>query len=141
VITGGKGDDILTGGEGADTYNYSAGDGNDTINLSNDGETDTLSLKDISKEQISLTKSGKDLQVNFSDLMGSLNLPNYFDDQFNDTDFIIDANDEFQMQLSRNSAKMAEIIAGMASDDDDGGSVNGNSQITTQVDASALADL
>ncbi|WP_150468382.1 calcium-binding protein [Francisella sp. SYW-9] len=143
VITGGQGDDILAGGAGSDTYEYSTGDGNDTINLAGDGSTDTLKLNDISKDDILISRSDNDLEINFHDQLSSLIVDDYFESQFNNDSLIIDTNDEFQMLLGANANKMAEILAANTSSDEDidGGSVDGSNQITTQVDASQLADL
>ncbi|MED7820292.1 MULTISPECIES: calcium-binding protein [unclassified Francisella] len=141
ILIGGQGDDILAGGAGSDTYEYSTGDGNDTINLAGGGSTDTLKLNDISKDDILFSRADNDLQINFRDQLSSIIVDDYFESQYNDA-LIIDANDEFQMQLAANANKMAEILAANVSDDDiDGGSVGGSNQVTTQVDASQLADL
>ena len=143
TIIGGQGDDVLAGGVGSDTYEYSSGDGNDTINLAGDGSTDTLKLNDISKDDILFSRSDNDLQINFHDQLSSLIVDDYFESQYNNDSLIIDTNDEFQMQLAANANKMAEILAVNTSSDEDidGGSVNGSNQVTTQVDASQLADL
>ncbi|ASG68287.1 hypothetical protein fh0823_12600 [Francisella halioticida] len=142
IITGGQGDDVLAGGAGSDTYEYSSGDGNDTSNLAGDGSTDILKLNDISKDDILFSRVDDDLQINFQDQLSSIIVDDYFESQYNNDSLIIDANDEFQMLLAANANKMSEILAANTSSEDiDGGSVDGSNQITTQVDASQLADL
>lgn len=131
------GDDILHGGAGSDTYGYSAGDGNDTIYITNDGSTNTIKLDGINSDDVLFSRSGDDLKVNFSDITGSLLLDDYFD---NDADIIIDADDEFQLQISRNSELMTQILASSDTDDGDGGSI-GITQTTTQVDTSQISHL
>ncbi|WP_150468241.1 calcium-binding protein [Francisella sp. SYW-9] len=143
TIDGGTGNDRIETGAGLDTYNYSTGDGNDTINLAGDSSTDTLKLNDISKDDILFSRSDNDLLIDFSDQLSSLIVDDYFESQYNNDSLIIDTNDEFQMLLGANANKMAEILAANTSsnEDIDGGSVDGSNQVTTQVDASQLADL
>ncbi|WP_150463561.1 calcium-binding protein [Francisella sp. XLW-1] len=147
TITGGIGDDTLRGESGADTYRYSQGDGNDIIQqASSDGtSTDTLELTDIDHDDILFSRDGDDLNINFdNNILGSVIVDDYFTEQFNNSDgLIIDANDEFALDLSANSNKIAELLAAAGADDIDmdGGSVDGTVQTTTKLSSSELADL
>ena len=44
TITGGTGDDFLSGGDGSDTYIFNAGDGNDIIEENGFGDTDVVNI-------------------------------------------------------------------------------------------------
>lgn len=65
VIAGGKGNDSMNGGAGADTYVYSHGDGNDVITeaASYDSTVDRLWLKDVMQSQVSLLRDGNDVKL------------------------------------------------------------------------------
>jgi Ca2+-binding RTX toxin-like protein len=65
TLIGGQGDDELQGGKGNDLYTHRAGDGFDTL-LDTDataGNTDTLSWEGVSADQLWLSRSGNDLQI------------------------------------------------------------------------------
>ncbi|RUS68618.1 hypothetical protein EGW08_023620 [Elysia chlorotica] len=63
--------------------------------------------------------------------------------QHNETvdSYSVDLTDDFQVQLLKNSTKMAEILAGGTSDIDDGGGTDGVNYTTTIVDSSQIADV
>ncbi|MBY5635207.1 RTX toxin [Rhizobium leguminosarum] len=65
TLSGGLGDDLLKGGSGSDTYVYNSGDGNDRIEdiYSSSSYNDVLRLTDIDAGEISLARSGLDLQI------------------------------------------------------------------------------
>lgn len=65
VITGGKGNDSMSGGTGADTYVYGHGDGNDVITeaASYDATVDRLWLKNINQSKVSLSRDGNDVKL------------------------------------------------------------------------------
>ncbi|MGJ5182003.1 calcium-binding protein, partial [Bradyrhizobium oligotrophicum] len=68
TFAGGKGNDIIYGGRGSDTFVYARGDGNDIIT---DGATngtsptavDTLQFTDLSAGDVELSRSGDDLLI------------------------------------------------------------------------------
>ncbi len=62
-LEGGKGNDVLAGGRGLDTYYYSLGDGNDVIYDSVDGAQDKLVFRDITSDQVSFDKLGFTLLI------------------------------------------------------------------------------
>ncbi|UXN58115.1 calcium-binding protein [Phyllobacterium zundukense] len=64
TISSGKGDDVLDGGSGNDTYVYTRGDGNDTIIESfNNGTADQLILNGINPANVSLMRNGNDVKL------------------------------------------------------------------------------
>ncbi|ATN32508.1 hypothetical protein ACO34A_01625 [Rhizobium sp. ACO-34A] len=65
IITGGLGDDVIVGGySGGDVYIWQKGDGNDTIIDEVDGVyADTLKLVDVVPTEVTLLRSGDNLQV------------------------------------------------------------------------------
>jgi len=66
TFSGGRGNDTIRPGGGADTFLYSRGDGHDTIGHAtadyNDG-LDTLIFMDIDPEEVTLSRDGDDLTV------------------------------------------------------------------------------
>jgi trimeric autotransporter adhesin len=102
ALLGGSGDDILDGGAGQDTlygggtdtmwwyveptngndtYRFGKGSGNDTI-IDHDktaGNTDTISLaSDIAPDEVSLRRSGDDLELTISGTTDKLTVKNWF---------------------------------------------------------------
>lgn len=68
VITGGKGNDLLAGGYGADTYVFALGDGLDSIEetANNAGQIDTISLgAGIWAADVKVTRMGEDLVLGY----------------------------------------------------------------------------
>ena len=128
----------MYGGSGSDTYEYSAGDGNDTIHITDDGSTNIIKLDGIDSDDVLFSRSGDDLAINFSDISGSLLLDDYFDNDGNS--LIIEASDNLQIQLTKNSNIMTQIISSSDTDDSDGGSI-GATQTTTQVDTTQISHL
>jgi Ca2+-binding RTX toxin-like protein len=67
VITGGAGNDTISGLGGSDTFVYRYGDGNDIINESrSDAGIDTLRLTGISRADVNITRSGANAMVTFA---------------------------------------------------------------------------
>ncbi|MBT0730466.1 calcium-binding protein, partial [Rosenbergiella nectarea] len=67
-LQGGQGDDYLNGGEGNDLYLYARGDGHDTIReASYSGRNDRLWLKDITAEQLTVSRDGDDMLLTIAD--------------------------------------------------------------------------
>src|SRR6185437_2530823 len=69
IITGGKGNDTLSGGPGDDTYIYNRGDGNDTIIEGGGGNfsaIDTLVLHGINPGDVSVVRNGNDATLIFA---------------------------------------------------------------------------
>jgi phosphosulfolactate synthase (CoM biosynthesis protein A) len=66
-ILGGSGADILQGGVGSDTYLFSAGDGNDVI-TDHDLQhgNDRLIFTDLASTDVTLSRSGEDLRLTFT---------------------------------------------------------------------------
>ncbi|MBY3187894.1 calcium-binding protein, partial [Rhizobium laguerreae] len=63
-ITGGRGNDVLIGSGGSDTYYYSRGDGNDTIQEGYyQGNGDRLVFLDINPAEVSLLRNGNDVTL------------------------------------------------------------------------------
>ncbi|MCV6547274.1 MAG: hypothetical protein OIF56_08350, partial [Cohaesibacter sp.] len=90
VITGGKGDDIIDGKSGADSYVYNLGDGKDVItDLDyNSGVKDKIILKGITPAQVTLSLSGKDLILTMPD-GGAIKLKNQFHNAYNGIEQVV----------------------------------------------------
>ncbi len=63
TLTGGLGNDTLVGGRGATTYVYELGDGNDVIQREDNDSYDVLYLKGITRNQVTIIRSGTDVIV------------------------------------------------------------------------------
>ncbi len=82
-MLGGAGDDVLDGGAGSDTYLFDRGHATDTLdnNGSDTSSTDTLRFATgISAEQLWLTQSGDDLNINIVGSSDNVILSDWFTD-------------------------------------------------------------
>ena len=83
LLDGGAGNDSLSGGTGADTYLFTKGSGQDTIN-NYDSEAvgtnpDAILLDaEITTSDVTLTRTGDDLQVSINGTYDSLRISSYF---------------------------------------------------------------
>ena len=83
TLLGGAGDDVLDGGAGSDTYLFDRGHATDTLdnNGSDTSSTDTLRFATgISAEQLWLTQSGDDLNINIVGSSDNVILSDWFTD-------------------------------------------------------------
>lgn len=90
TLTGAAGNDTLTGGNGADIYSYSSGHGSDTIdNSSGDTAQDRLNLTNLTRSQMTLTRSGNDLVMTRNGTpTDSVRVTNWFTVTGNQLDFV-----------------------------------------------------
>lgn len=108
VLQGGKGNDYLDGGLGNDTYLFARGDGQDTI--SDSGGNDTLFFnKDINANQLWLTKSGNDLNINIIGTTDQVKIQNWY------------TNDDFKIETIKvsdgtvlSSKKVDTLVSAMS---------------------------
>jgi Ca2+-binding RTX toxin-like protein len=89
-LRGGAGNDTLRGGDGADRYEFAAGDGADTIdNSSADTAIDRLAFTDLTRTQISFSRSGNDLLMQRIGVStDSVRVTNWFTVIGNQIDFV-----------------------------------------------------
>jgi Ca2+-binding RTX toxin-like protein len=81
TIAGGKGDDVLEGWYGSDTYVWKKGDGNDQISdasSSTSGDVDTLWLTDVSAGDVSYSYQGKTLLLTINSTGEIITVPNFY---------------------------------------------------------------
>ncbi|ADL52545.1 calcium-binding protein [Clostridium cellulovorans] len=81
ILNGQVGNDTLTGGNGNDIYQFEIGSGTDTINNYSDAasDIDTIEFGDrISKDKLSFTRIGNDLQIIILGTNDRLNIKNYY---------------------------------------------------------------
>lgn len=87
TLEGGTGADQLFGSYGNDTYRFNLGDGQDTLTETPEGEAysniapsqDTLEFgSDISVQDLSFVRSGKDLQINHTNGTDGILIKNWF---------------------------------------------------------------
>ncbi len=80
VFTSAGGDDILYGNNGSDLYLYTEGDGSDTIieSSSASGETDTLVLTDVTRDGVTLARSGFNLLITIISTGAVINVVDHF---------------------------------------------------------------
>lgn len=87
TLEGGAGADQLFGSHGNDTYRFNLGDGQDTLTETPEGEAysnvapsqDTLEFgSDISAQDLSFVRSGKDLQINHTNGTDGILIKNWF---------------------------------------------------------------
>ncbi len=87
----------MTGGDGADIYNYSSSGGSDTIdNSSRDGETDELHFTNIATNRLSFSQSGNDLLIaRTNSSTDRVRVLNWFTDPGNRINWISTTDDDF----------------------------------------------
>ncbi|PHQ68630.1 MAG: hypothetical protein COB93_10180, partial [Sneathiella sp.] len=80
TLTGGAGDDILKGGDGADSYQFARGDGQDVINdFATDGSSDTLVLNTgIDHDQLWFEQTGDDLLISVIGSSDQITVENWY---------------------------------------------------------------
>ena len=78
-MTGGKGNDMLYGDAGNDTFIYKPGDGNDVIFGFGDG--DTLTIGTFNPSNATVSKNGKELKLKIG--AGSVTFKNFDAETFN----------------------------------------------------------
>jgi VCBS repeat-containing protein len=84
VLEGNSGDNVLSGGAGADTYVYSLGGGKDVIDEKGAaGQTDTLKLQGMAASSVRLARSGNNLVVDFPGRDGRVTLKDWFSSSAN----------------------------------------------------------
>ena len=76
TFIGGKGNDVLEGGYGKNTYIYHKGDGNDTIYdlLGNN----TIDFKDITRNEVDFVRDNDHLSVKIRDTNEHINVMQFF---------------------------------------------------------------
>lgn len=78
TITGGLGDDVLHGLDGADLYVYAVGDGSDMIYEGQDYRNDTLALQGIEADDVHVERDGEDAILTFAGHTGQIRIVNQF---------------------------------------------------------------
>lgn len=123
TIEAGRGNDIIAGGNGSDTYIYNRGDGDDVINeVINGGTADQLILSDILQHEVSYERSGDTLTIVIAESSpgagdgGRITLTDNLDERYgNGVDSVVFAD---QTVMSQGDIRR-EITASSATDGDD----------------------
>ena len=123
-IRGSKGDDILSGGYGSDTYVYERGDGNDIIDDNGDQSTGAdrvLFGSDISPSDVIFSRSNTDLVINMADGSGRITISDGLWSSFNDPNYAIDQIENFDFadgtRVSIDTVKASLLNGGSGNDD------------------------
>lgn len=132
TLIGGKGNDYLHSGSGADTYIFARHDGQDTIvqdfySSPNSSIKDTLQFVDgITSQDISVKSVGLDLVISFNDSVNDqITITNYFSksNQLQDIIFadgtrwtVADVKDHIQGQLLTATDEDSQLVGGMGKD-------------------------
>lgn len=122
-ITSGKGNDILIGGVGQDTYHFSSGDGIDTIQESNyASEASYIKFTDINASDVqSITFDGDDLLIQYSPT-DKLVLKGYISNSLDSTLSVQFAdgtqwlNQDLMAQVTFEGSESGDVITGTLND-------------------------
>ncbi|MCI4661101.1 MAG: AHH domain-containing protein [Neomegalonema sp.] len=116
TLSGGLGNDTLSGKDGSDLYLFAPGDGQDAIDENGFGDTDVLHLTGYTRAQTSLSHEGADLLLGFEGSSDSVRLVNSLEDSLQDRVEVIRFADGEEIGMA--DARAALLEAQVTSGDD-----------------------